>query len=64
MAKFMVACQWVMTSEVEVEADSLNHAIEKLYDSNGLPKGYYLDDSFNVNKEDTKHLNRNVKENE
>ena len=46
MAKFSVPVTWVMWGNVEVEADSVEEAIELAYDKD-LPKdGNYLEHSF------------------
>ena len=58
MAKFRVAVEWSMYGEVEVDADTLQEAIEKVEDDLDmpLPEGEYIDDSFVVNSEFSEFL--------
>lgn len=62
MSKFLVETQWIMTKTIEVEADSLEDAIEKIQDDvfqNDIPSdGEYLTDSFEINKDITAELNK------
>lgn len=65
MPKFTVACSWTMIGEFkDVEADTLEEAIRKVEDNdnNAFPisraDGEYLDDSFEINDEVTKELNK------
>jgi hypothetical protein len=59
MAKFKVAVEWVMTTDIVVEANSLAEAIRKAEDMDDLPDdGDYLDGSFEVNLEVTRELNK------
>jgi hypothetical protein len=61
MAKFKVAVEWVMTTDVVIEAETLEDAILKVEDMPELPDdGDYLDGSFEVNTEVTRELNRKV----
>jgi hypothetical protein len=61
MAKFKVAVEWVMTTDVVIEAETLEDAILKIEDMPELPDdGDYLDGSFEVNTEVTRELNRKV----
>ncbi len=61
MAKFKVAVEWVMTTDVVIEAETLEDAILQVEDMPELPDdGDYLDGSFEVNTEVTKELNRKV----
>lgn len=52
MKKFKIPVYWEMYARIEVEANSLEEAIEifdqkeQSADPYGLPDGYYLDDSF------------------
>lgn len=46
---YRIPCNWTMYGVMEVEATSLDEAIEKAYDS-GLPEGDYLTDSFDVDQ--------------
>ena len=55
MAKFVVVCRWEEIGEFEVEADSLEQAIEKVYEDDekycvGNADGEYIDDSFKIHK--------------
>lgn len=53
--KFKVPVEWTMIGEYEVDAESLQEAIEKVnageHPFDELPDGDYLDDSLVVNKE-------------
>ena len=61
MAKFKVAVEWVMTTDVVIEAETLEDAILQVEDIPELPDdGDYLDGSFQVNTEVTRELNRKV----
>lgn len=57
MKTFYVSVQWSMTATIQVEASSVEEATEKAYDTEGLPPGQYLDDSFTVHEQETKALN-------
>ena len=51
----MVVAEWKMCDEFEVEADTLEDAIEKVYANDDDKycvgdKGEYIDDSFEVDK--------------
>jgi len=59
MAKFIIASQWIMVAETEVEANSLQEAIDLISNSD-IPDGEYLDDSFEINKEVTEMCNKDV----
>lgn len=48
--KFKLPVQWMMTADMEIEADTLSEAIAKAGDA-PLPDGEYLDSSFEVNHE-------------
>jgi hypothetical protein len=58
MAKFIIASQWMVTAETEVDASSLEEALDKIHE---MPThalgGEYLDDSFEINDQVTKELN-------
>jgi hypothetical protein len=48
MARYRIPVEWVMVATVEVEAESLDEAIEKV-EAGSLPEnGEYLSDSFAV----------------
>ena len=58
MKIYKVSVQWTMVAEVKVQANSLEEAMQKVnVVSIGLPEGWYLDNSFVVDEEDTKRLN-------
>ncbi len=58
MKTFKVAVQWIVTAEVEVEAETLDVAIRKVKDEGiDLPKGEYLNDSVEVNDDVTRVIN-------
>lgn len=63
MKKFKIACQEMRCFEVEVEAENLDEAINKLQndptpyimDKNGkYLEGMYVDDSFEINEDFTR----------
>lgn len=60
MAKFKLPVEWVMCGFVEIEADSLEDAIDKFWeqaDEISLPKdSRYVDASFRLTTEDTEEL--------
>ena len=61
MPKFKVAVEWVVTTDVVIEAETLEDAILQVEDMPELPDdGDYLDGSFQVNTEVTRELNRKV----
>ena len=61
--KYKIAVQWMVAGEFEVEANSLDEAMEKVCDNEkdefSLEKagGEFIDDSFDVNEEVTQELN-------
>jgi hypothetical protein len=58
MAKYTVAVEWIMWTDVDVEAESLDEAIRLVEAMPDLPKnGEYLDSSFKVNREITEENN-------
>jgi len=60
MAKFKVAVEWVMTTDVVIEAETLEDAILQVEDIPDFPDGVIVDGSFEVNMEVTRELNRKV----
>ena len=58
MAKYTIAVEWIMHDFIEVDADSLQSAIQKAQEHDELPNGDYLDGSFEVNVEITRELNK------
>jgi hypothetical protein len=48
---YRIACTWEMVGEVEVEASSLEEAMQKAYDETDIPDGEYSDGSFEVNED-------------
>lgn len=57
MKKYKIAVSWGMSAELEIEADSLQSAIDEVYDDPDLPQGEYISCSFEVNEEFTEYLN-------
>ena len=53
MPKFLVDVEWVMTAQVEVEAEGLDSAIDQATDGS-LPKGEYMPGSFAVQEDVTR----------
>jgi hypothetical protein len=50
--KYKISCTWMMSAEIEIEADSSEEAIQKAYDETGLPEdGEYVSSSFEVDEE-------------
>jgi secreted Zn-dependent insulinase-like peptidase len=58
MGKYKVGCVWTMYGSVEVEADTIEEAMEKAHDPYlPLPEnGVYLEDSFDVDYETTERI--------
>lgn len=54
--RFLIACDWMESGEMYVEADTLEEAIEKAEESDEIPDGTYIDGSFQVNREITEVL--------
>lgn len=51
MKKFKIDVSWTMTASVEVEADTLAEAMDKVHDMDlSYFDAKYLDDSFNANE--------------
>jgi hypothetical protein len=61
MPKFRIAVEWEVCGIIEVEADSIDDAIEKVQDPDfPLPTDSdYIDDSFTINKEMTQWFAEN-----
>jgi hypothetical protein len=57
MKKFKVQVYWKMGSAIEVEANSITEAFEKAKEYNGLPRGEYVCDSFEVDEEVSDMMN-------
>lgn len=56
MQTYKVSVQWTMVAEIEIKAQNLELAM--MYaNSEPLPPGDYLTDSFTVDEEDTKRIN-------
>lgn len=62
MPKYKVYVEWVVTSTVEVEADSLDDAIAEVdYNDSLLPvEGEYLSGSLMINHEISRELNKSL----
>lgn len=64
MPRFLVPCEWTVTHTFNIEADSLDQAIEKAHNGEGgttpLPLGQYMDDTFEVNNREAEELNSDV----
>jgi len=55
--KYKIACWWSVSGEMEIEANSLDEAINKAYDE-ALPEFIdYIDDSFQIDIDYTNELN-------
>lgn len=53
MPKFKIPVVWQMVGKIEIEADTLEDAVQKVHDSTvPLPDGDYLEDSFEVAMDD------------
>lgn len=58
MKTYTIACFWTMMGNVEIEANSLNEAIEMAYDT-PIPRHIrYVYNTFQVNHDCTRELNR------
>ena len=57
--KYKVMVEWVVCTTVEVEADSVEDAIQKVESDDSLipTEGSYLDGSLTINQEITYQLN-------
>lgn len=61
MNKYKVAVEWMMCAFIEVDAASMEQAIEIVEgEESALPDGSYLDDSFVVNLEITRQYNQKL----
>lgn len=62
MPKYKVYVEWMTTATVEVEANSLNEAIEKIdLDDSLIPtEGDYVDGSLEINYEISDYLNKSL----
>jgi hypothetical protein len=60
MKTYKIAVEWTMIADIEVEANSLDEAIEKVEEMDSLPdNGEYLEDSFQVDEYLSEELNPN-----
>jgi len=60
MKKYKIAVDWEMYGEIEIEADSLEEAIQIAIEDNPsipLPEGEYIDGSWKVNEKMSRYLN-------
>jgi hypothetical protein len=55
---YKIPISWTLTAELDIEADSVEDAIFKAEDAN-LPRGEYLDSSFDVNVDIISQINPN-----
>jgi hypothetical protein len=46
--KFKVPVVWMMEATVEVEADTLEEAVQRVKDDDNLPPGQYIQQTFEV----------------
>jgi len=53
MKTYKIACVWQMWGVHKVEAESLKEAEEKVLGELGLPEGYYIEDSIEIDKDYT-----------
>ena len=53
---FKIPVVWQMWGIISVEAKNLKEAKEKVY-SMSLPRGEYIDDSFEIDEEGIQHYN-------
>ena len=64
--KWRIAVDWEVFGEVEIEADTLEEAIQIGNEDNppiSLPESDYIDDSWHVNEEMSKVLNEDFLKN-
>ena len=60
--KFNIPVCWEVSSEIEIEAASMEEAIQKAHDAD-LPVGSsYVDGSFEVDMDVAEYLNRDIEE--
>ena len=59
MREFKLPCTWTLCGVITVKAETLDEAIEQAYQDNHLPDSSdYLPDSFEVNGEDARRMNK------
>lgn len=59
MKKFKIATQWIVCADVEVEAETLEEAMQKARQIDTLPvEDDYLNGSYEVNEELTREINK------
>jgi len=60
---YKIACTWEVCGEAEVEANSLKEALDKVEEDDDLPlpEANYIDGSFRIDREMSKHLNKGEK---
>lgn len=61
MPKYKIYLEWIVTSTVEVDADSLDNAILEVENNDSVipTEGDYLSGSLNINYEVSRYLNKN-----
>ncbi|MFA5048615.1 MAG: hypothetical protein WC516_06345 [Patescibacteria group bacterium] len=63
MKFFKIPVEWACYGVVEIEAKNIEEAIKKAQDDDsiGLPEGYYIDSSWQVNDDEAliEELNKN-----
>lgn len=57
MNKYIIPVTWHMSGQYEIEAESLEGAINKAFDLELPWDGDYIDDSFEINYDCLKELN-------
>jgi hypothetical protein len=54
---FKIQVVWQVTGTLEIEADSLEDAIELAYEKDLPKRSEYVDDSFKIDKDSTNEFN-------
>ena len=47
---YTIPCNWTMCGVMQIEADSLDEAIDLAYHGQALPSGEFVEDSFDVDQ--------------
>ena len=57
MKKWIIPVIWEMAGKIEIEANTLSEAMDRVFDGDvGLPEGDYVEDSFNLDVNDEDYI--------
>ena len=62
MKTFLLPCKWTCIGEMHIEAETLDEAIAKAYETRSLPDGDYDSGSFAVDVEEARALNEQMEQ--